>query len=59
MSRGLQMYIPLTVQPDIILGTETWLDSNIASYKYFPTSQYNIDRYDRSPSKTTKVTGEY
>jgi len=48
------MYIPLTVQPDIILGMETWLDSNIASYKYFPTSQYNIDRYDRSPSKTVK-----
>ena len=54
MSRGLQMYIPLTVQSDIILGTETWFDSNIASYNYFPTSQYNIDRYDRSPSKTVK-----
>ena len=48
MSRGLQMYLP-----DIILGTETCLDSNIASYKYFPTCQYNIYRY-RSPSKTVK-----
>jgi len=61
MSRGLYIvvYLPFTVNPDIILGTETWLDSNTSSYEYFPTSKYNIYRYGRPPRRTMKVVGEY
>ena len=39
-----------TVKPDIILGTETWLDPNISSYEYFPSELYNVYRHDRIPS---------
>ncbi|KAK3090224.1 hypothetical protein FSP39_010191 [Pinctada imbricata] len=36
-----------TVKPDIILGTETWLNSSISSYDYFPPDLYNVYRNDR------------
>jgi hypothetical protein len=33
--------------PDIILGTESWLSSTITSSECFPTDTYNIERRDR------------
>ncbi|VDI30191.1 Hypothetical predicted protein, partial [Mytilus galloprovincialis] len=38
-----------SAKPDIILGTETWLDKNSSSFEYFPTDLYNIYRTDRPP----------
>jgi len=36
-----------SVKPDIIMGTETWLDSNTSSSDYFPSNSYNVYRHDR------------
>ena len=33
--------------PDIIIGTESWLSSEINNNEVFPTEQYNIERRDR------------
>ena len=33
--------------PDIILGTESWLSSNITSNECFPTDIYKIERRER------------
>ena len=38
-----------TTKPDVIIGTETWLDSSISSSEYFPASRYNVYRRDRPP----------
>jgi hypothetical protein len=40
-----------TTKPDVIIGTETWLDSTISSYEYFPQDQYTVYRTDRPPNK--------
>jgi hypothetical protein len=29
-----------TTKPDVIIGTETWLDPTISSYEYFPQDQW-------------------
>ena len=39
-----------TTKPDVIIGTETWLDSSISSSEYFPASRYNVYRRDRPPN---------
>ena len=39
-----------SVKPDIILGTETWLNSNTSSSEYFPSNTYNVYRHDRPPN---------
>ena len=44
-----------SVKPDIIFGTETWLDSKTSSYEFFSSNTYNVYRNDRSPSKIIKV----
>jgi hypothetical protein len=31
-----------TTKPDVIIGTETWLDPTISSYEYFPQDQYTV-----------------
>lgn len=36
-----------SVKPDIIIGTETWLNNTISSYEYFPPSDYTVSRKDR------------
>ena len=28
-----------TTKPDVVIGTETWLDPTISSYEYFPQDQ--------------------
>lgn len=35
-------------KPDIILGTETWLDPSIPSHEYFLTDDYVVYRKDRN-----------
>ncbi|CAC5417073.1 unnamed protein product [Mytilus coruscus] len=55
-----------STKPDIIFGTETWLDSSIKDSQYFPDG-YNIYRNDRNlsggeyslPSKTHKSLHQY
>ena len=39
-----------SVKPDIFMGTETWLDSNIFSYDYCPSNSYNVYRHDIPPN---------
>jgi hypothetical protein len=39
-----------TTKPDVIIGTETWLDPTISSYEYFPQDQYTVYRTDRPPN---------
>ena len=39
-----------SVKPDIIMGTETWLDSNIFSYDYCPSNSYNVYRHAIPPN---------
>ena len=39
-----------TTKPDIIIGTETWLDPSISSSEYFPASRYTVYRRDRPPN---------
>lgn len=39
-----------STNPDIIMGTETWLDPSIASSEYFPAQNYNVYRKDRPPN---------
>ena len=39
-----------SVKTDIILGTETWINSNTSSYDYFPSYSYNVYRHDRPPN---------
>ena len=39
-----------SVKPDIIMDTETWLDSNTSSYDYFPSNSCNVYRHDRPPN---------
>ena len=39
-----------TTKPDVIIGTETWLDSSISSSEYFPAGRYNVYRRDRPPN---------
>ena len=40
-----------SVQPDIIIGTETWLDPSVNSSEYFSPDIYTVYRNDRPPNK--------
>jgi hypothetical protein len=42
---------------DVIIGTETWLDSTISSYEYFPQDQFTVYRTDRPPNKQGQSRG--
>ncbi|VDI56724.1 NAD(P)H-hydrate epimerase [Mytilus galloprovincialis] len=44
-------------KPDIIIGTETWLDKNISSYEFFPSELFNVYRSDRPPNKNNQSHG--
>ena len=46
-----------SVKPDIIIGTETWLDKSIPSTDYSPNNMYNIYRNDRTPNTKDKSHG--
>jgi len=37
--------------PDIIIGTETWLDPSISSAEYFNSNTYTVYRKDRPPNQ--------
>jgi len=39
-----------STKPDIIIGTETWLDPSVSSYEYFPANKFNVYRKDRPPN---------
>ncbi|XP_063435914.1 uncharacterized protein LOC134716832 [Mytilus trossulus] len=46
-----------SVKPNIIFGTETWLDKETSSYDYFPISDYNVYRKDRPPNEKNQSHG--
>jgi hypothetical protein len=46
-----------SAKPDIILGTETWLDKDTSSYEFFPSELFNIYRSDRKPNKNNQSYG--
>jgi hypothetical protein len=46
-----------SVKPDIIKGTEAWLEKSIPSTDYFPNNMYNIYRNDRAPNTKDKSHG--
>ena len=37
-----------TAQPDIVIGTESWLDETIPSTEHLPTDRFNVFRNDRN-----------
>ena len=37
-----------TAQPDIVIGTESWLDETIPSPEHLPTDRFNVFRNDRN-----------
>ena len=37
-----------TAQPDIVIGTESWLDVTIPSTEHLPTDRFNVFRNDRN-----------
>ena len=47
-----------TTKPDIIIGTETWLDPSISSSEYFPASRYTVYRRDRPPNSNGQSHGD-
>ena len=40
-------YMVRQQEPDIIIGTESWLSKNDSNNSYFPTDIYNVERRDR------------
>lgn len=40
-----------STQPDVIIGTETWLDPKTSAYEYISKDLYTIYRKDRAPNK--------
>jgi exonuclease III len=46
-----------SAKPDIILGTETWLDKDTSSYEFFPSELFNVYRSDRKPNKNNQCHG--
>ncbi|XP_069106616.1 uncharacterized protein [Argopecten irradians] len=40
-----------SLKPDIIIGTETWLNNTTSSYEYFPIQEYTVYRKDRKQNK--------
>ncbi|CAC5415277.1 unnamed protein product [Mytilus coruscus] len=46
-----------SVKPNMIFGTETWLDKETSSYDYFPISDYNVYRRDRPPNEKNQSHG--
>ena len=47
-----------SAKPDIIIGTETWLDNTILSTEFFPTHMINVFRKDRPPNNKIKSHGD-
>lgn len=46
-----------SAKPDIIIGTETWLDKSIATSEILPTNLYNVYRNDRLSNNKDKSHG--
>jgi len=46
-----------SAKPDIIIGTETWLDNTIPSTEFFPTNMFNVFRKDRPSNNKNKSNG--
>ncbi|VDI38157.1 Hypothetical predicted protein [Mytilus galloprovincialis] len=46
-----------SAKPDIIIGTETWLNPNIPSHELFPPNLYNVYRKDRTHNNKGKSYG--
>jgi hypothetical protein len=46
-----------SAKPDIILGTETWLDKDASSHEFFPSELFNVYRSDRKPNKNNQSYG--
>ena len=46
-----------SAKPDIIIGTETWLNPNIPSHELFPPNLYNVYRKDRTQNNKGKSYG--
>jgi hypothetical protein len=46
-----------SAKPDIILGTETWLDKDTSSHEFFPSELFNVYRSDRKPNKNNQSYG--
>ena len=46
-----------TTKPNVIIGTETWLNPTISSYETFPQDQFNVYRTDRPSSKQGQSRG--
>lgn len=40
-----------STNPDIIIGTETWLDPAVSSYEFFSANHFTVYRKDRPPNK--------
>lgn len=40
-----------SINPDIVIGTETWLDPSVSSYEFFPANHFTVYRKDRQPNK--------
>jgi hypothetical protein len=46
-----------SANPDIIIGTETWLDNTIPPPEFFPINMFNVFRTDRPPNNKNKTHG--
>jgi hypothetical protein len=46
-----------SAKPEIILGTETWLDNDTSSYEFFPSELFNVYRSDRKQNKNNQSYG--
>ena len=46
-----------SVNPDIIIGTETWLDPSVSSSEYFDLNTYSVFRKDRPPNSKGQYHG--
>ncbi|CAC5403809.1 unnamed protein product [Mytilus coruscus] len=48
--KNKQQEILISTKPDIIIGTETWLNKDILSSEFFTMMDYTVYRKDRPPS---------
>jgi hypothetical protein len=46
-----------SAKPDIIIGTETWLDNTMTATEFFPTNMFNVFRKYRPPNNKNKSHG--
>ena len=46
-----------SAKPNIIIGTETWLDNTMTATEFFPTNMFNVFRKYRPPNNKNKSHG--